>query len=146
MPDKSHMEIPLEPLPSHKVDVKTSSTVQALVQLLRGRPYDEIRQRMYDNPPGSAWWTACKTELEIRNGERTATSSMDTSRVLDKIKVSTEQLNVSTDKLHQATEEMTQLMKGTRESFRRIEFATYIIIANTIVQLFYITFYFFARR
>ena len=118
-----------------------SNTVQALVRLLKGRSYEEIRQRMYDNPPGSAWWMACKTELDIRNGERTATSSMDTSRVLDKIKVSTEQLNASTDKVHQATEEMTTLLKGTKESFRRMEIATYIIIANTIVQLFYITFY-----
>jgi len=132
--------------PSHNLDAKTTSTVHALVQLLRGRPYDEIRQRMYDNPPGSPWWMACKTELEIRNGERTASSSTDTSRVLDKIKVSTEQLNVSTDKFSRATEEMTSLLKSTNESFRRMEIATYIIIGNTIVQLFYITFYFFAHR
>jgi hypothetical protein len=128
------------------VDVNTDATVQALVQLLRGRPYDEIRQRMYDNPPGSAWWTACKTELDIRNAERTASSSTDTSRVLDKMKVCTEQLSASTDKFHQATQDMTALLKGTQESFRRIELATYIIIANTIVQLFYVSFYFFAHR
>ena len=35
------------------VDPKTSDTVQALVQLLRSRSSEEIRQRMYDNPPGS---------------------------------------------------------------------------------------------
>ena len=132
--------------PSHTADAKTTSTVHALVQLLRGRPYDEIRQRMYDNPPGSPWWMACKTELEIRNGERTASSSTDTSRILDKMKVCTEQLSVSTDKFHQATQEMTSLLKSTNESFRRMEIATYIIIANTIVQIFYITFYFFAHR
>ena len=132
--------------PLHNADAKTTSTVHALVQLLRGRPYDEIRQRMYDNPPGSPWWMACKTELEIRNGERTASSSTDTSRVLDKMKVCTEQLSASTDKFHQATQEMTSLLKSTSESFRRMEIATYIIIGNTIVQLFYITFYFFAHR
>jgi hypothetical protein len=132
--------------PIHSVDVKTNATVQALVQLLRGRPYDEIRQRMYDNPPGSPWWTACKTELEIRNAERTASSSTDTSRVLDKMKVCTEQLNVSTDKFHLATQEMSTLLKSTNDSFRRMEIATYIIIANTIVQLFYVSFYFFAHR
>jgi hypothetical protein len=130
----------------HGTDVKTAATVEALVQLLRGRPYDEIRKRMYDNPPGSPWWTACKIELEIRNAERTASSSTETSRVLDKMKVCTEQLNTSTDKFHQATQEMTSLLKGTNDSFRRMEIATYIIIANTIVQLFYISFYFFVHR
>jgi hypothetical protein len=130
----------------HAVDVKTNATIEALVQLLRGRPYDEIRHRMYDNPPGSPWWTACKIELEIRNAERTASSSTETSRVLDKMKVCTEQLTVSTEKFHEATQHMTTLLKGTNDSFRRIEIATYIIIANTIVQLFYVSFYFFAHR
>lgn len=46
--------------------------VHALVQLLRSRSYEEIRQRMYDNPPGSPWWSACKIELDIRNGEQIA--------------------------------------------------------------------------
>lgn len=131
---------------AHATDVKTTATIEALVQLLRGRPYDEIRHRMYDNPPGSPWWTACKIELEIRNAERTASSSTETSRVLDKMKVCTEQLSVSTDKFHEATQQMTTLLKSTNDSFRRIEIATYIIIANTIVQLFYVSFYFFVHR
>lgn len=131
---------------AHSTDVKTTATIEALVQLLRGRPYDEIRHRMYDNPPGSPWWTACKIELEIRNAERTASSSTETSRVLDKMKVCTEQLSVSTDKFHEATQQMTTLLKSTNDSFRRIEIATYIIIANTIVQLFYVSFYFFVHR
>ena len=130
----------------HTADRKSVNTVQALVQLLRGRPYDEIRQRMYDNPPGSAWWTACKTELDIRNTERAATSSMETSRVLDKMKVCTEQLASSSEKFVQAAEQMTILLKDTKESGRRMEIATYIIIANTIVQLFCVTFYFFGRH
>ena len=128
------------------LDTKTDVTIEALVQLLRGRPYDEIRHRMYDNPPGSPWWAACKIELEIRNSERTASSSTETSRVLDKMKVCTEQLNASTEKFHEATQNMTALLKSTNESFRRVEIATYIIIANTIVQLFYVSFYFFAHR
>jgi len=141
------MERQLESVgPVRSVDVKTNATIEALVQLLRGRPYDEIRHRMYDSPPGSPWWTACKIELEIRNAERTASSSTETSRVLDKMKVCTEQLSTSTDKFHQATQEMTALLKGTNDSFRRMEIATYIIIANTIVQLFYVSFYFFAHR
>ncbi len=130
----------------HAADAKTPATIEALVQLLRGRPYDEIRHRMYDNPPGSPWWAACKIELEIRNAERTASSSTETSRVLDKMKVCTEQLSVSTDKFHEATQQMTTLLKSTNDSFRRIEIATYIIIANTIVQLFYVSFYFFVHR
>ena len=36
------------------LDPKTSDTVQALVQLLRSRSSEEIRQRMYDNPAGKS--------------------------------------------------------------------------------------------
>ena len=68
-------------------NIRAASTVQALVQLLKNRSYDEIRQRMYDNPPGSPWWSACKTELDVRNSERMATALVDTSRVLDKMRV-----------------------------------------------------------
>jgi hypothetical protein len=34
--------------------------VSALGELLRNRSYVEIRQRMYESPPGSLWWTACR--------------------------------------------------------------------------------------
>src|SRR5215467_7027055 len=70
-------------------NLKEVETVQALVQLLRTRSYEEIRQRMYDNPPGSAWWTACKTELDVRNGEQMAAALSATSRVLEKLRGST---------------------------------------------------------
>src|SRR5215467_1921071 len=63
--------------------------VHALVKLLRSRSYEEIRQRMYDNPPGSAWWVACKTELDIRNGEQMAAALSATSHVLEKLRGST---------------------------------------------------------
>jgi len=36
-------------------EVKEQDTVQALVQLLRSRSYEEIRQRMYDSSLGSNW-------------------------------------------------------------------------------------------
>jgi len=127
-------------------NTRTVNSVQALVQLLRSRSYEEIRQRMYDNPPGSPWWSACKTELDIRSGERTATALVDTSRVLDKMRISTERLETSSDKLLQATNDLTDLLKGTKESGRRVEIATYVIVAVTILQLFYVTFQFFGRR
>ncbi len=127
-------------------NTRTVNSIQALVQLLRSRSYEEIRQRMYDNPPGSPWWSACKTELDIRNGERTATSLVDTSRVLDKMRISTERLETSGDKLLQATSDLTDLLKGAKELGRRVEIATYVIVAVTILQLFYVTFQFFGRR
>ena len=83
------------------LDPKTSDTVQALVQLLRSRSSEEIRQRMYDNPPGSPWWAACKTELDLRNSERAATALVDTSRVLDKLRSATDHLDELTGKLVQ---------------------------------------------
>src|SRR5216117_3031511 len=102
-------------------DPKNSATVQALVQLLRSRSSEEIRQRMYDNPPGSPWWSSCKTELDIRNGERMATAIADTSHILDKMRNSTEHLDGLTDKLVQATTEMADLLRGTKQSARRME-------------------------
>ena len=110
------------------LDPKTSDTVQALVQLLRSRSSEEIRQRMYDNPPGSPWWAACKTELDLRNSERAATALVDTSRVLDKLRSATDHLDELTEKLVQATTDMAEVVKTVRESGRRMEIATYVIV------------------
>ncbi len=130
----------------HTDEKASPNTVQALVRLLRSRSYDEIRQRMYDNPPGSAWWSACKIELEARNGETIATALADTSRVLDKLRSSTEHLDGLTEKLVQSTDEMSNLLKGATESGRRMEIATYVIVAVTILQLFYVVFLFSGRH
>ena len=54
--------------------------VPALVQLLRNRSYAEIRQRMYDSAPGSPWWSACRAELELRNGQQVAEASLKSRR------------------------------------------------------------------
>jgi hypothetical protein len=128
------------------LDPKTSDTVQALVQLLRSRSSEEIRQRMYDNPPGSPWWAACKTELDLRNSERAATALVDTSRILDKLRSATDHLDELTGKLVQATTDMAEVVKSVRESGRRMEVATYVIVGLTIVQLFYIAFQFSTRH
>lgn len=128
------------------LDPKTSDTVQALVQLLRSRSSEEIRQRMYDNPPGSPWWAACKTELDLRNSERAAAALVDTSRVLDKFRSATDHLEELTEKLVQSTSDMAEIVKSVRESGRRMEVATYVIVGLTIVQLFYIAFQFSARH
>ncbi len=120
--------------------------VQALLRLLRTRSYEEVRQRMYDSPPGSAWWSACKIELDFRNSEQMSISSLDTARWLEKMRSSTEMLHTSTAKFLQATDDMTELLKSTRASGRRIEVATYLVIAVTILQLFYLIFQFFGKR
>src|SRR3989441_13215857 len=122
------------------------TSVQALVQLLRGRSYEEIRQRMYDNPPGSPWWAACKTELDVRNGERAATALVDTSRVLEKMRQSTEHQDKLTENLLQATTDLTDLFKGARESGRRLELAVYVILGVTLMQLFYVVFLVAGKR
>jgi hypothetical protein len=133
-------------MPTLTDDQKTAGTVQALVQLLRSRSYDEIRQRMYDNPPGSAWWVACKSELEIRNSDRVATSLTETSRVLQKMKNSAEHLESLTDTLLQATDAMADLLRGVKESGRRMEIVTYVIVGVTIVQMFFLAFTIFGKK
>lgn len=122
------------------------NTVQALVRLLRSRSSEEIRERMYDNPPGSDWWAACKTELDLRNSEQMANAMVDTSRVLDKLRGATDHMDELTEKLLRATHDMAEVVKQVRESGRRMEIATYAIVGITIVQLFYIAFQFSAKR
>jgi len=133
-------------MPTVVDEPKPSDTVQALVQLLRTRSAEEIRERMYDNPPGSPWWSACKTELDVRNGEKMAAALVDASRILDKLKSAAEHLDGLTDKLVQTTNDMAEIVKAVKESGRRMELTTYVIVAITIVQLFYIVFQFSAKH
>ncbi len=127
-------------------EIKEADTVQALVQLLRGRSYEEIRQRMYDSPPGSNWWLACRTELDIRNGEQMATALSATSRVLERLRASTGHFEQLADTLYQTTSEVRDVIKGTQESSRRLEIAVYAAIGITLVQLFDLTFEIFRKR
>ena len=127
-------------------NAKGLDRVHALVQLLKSRSYEEIRQRMYDNPPGSPWWSACKTELDTRNGEQMAAALLATSRVLEKMRGSTEHFEKLSETLNQTTVELNDLVKDTKLSSRRLEIATYVLIGVTIVQLFYLTFQFFGKH
>jgi hypothetical protein len=127
-------------------NAKGLDRVHALVQLLKNRSYEEIRQRMYDNPPGSPWWSACKTELDTRNGEQMAAALLATSRVLEKMRGSTEHFEKLSETLNQTTVELNDLVKDTKLSSRRLEIATYVLIGVTIVQLFYLTFQFFGKH
>jgi hypothetical protein len=123
-----------------------SSVTHALVQLLRGRSYEEIRSRMYDNSFGTPWWSACKTELDIRNSERLATSLVENSRVSAKISNSAEHMEKLTETLLQVTADVADVVRGVKESSRRIEIATYAIIGVAIAQLFYVAFLVFGKR
>jgi len=125
---------------------KPVDRVQALVQLLRTRSHEEIRQRMYDNPPGSAWWSACKIELEMRNGERMADASVATSRILEKVRSSNQHFEQLAETLCQAVNEMTDLLRATQEAGRRLEIAVYVAIGITLVQLFNLVFEVFRKR
>ena len=58
----------------------------------------------------------------------------------------TDHLDELTDRLLQATTEMAEVVKTVRESGRRMEIATYVIVGLTIVQLFYIAFQFSTRH
>lgn len=128
------------------LEPKAEDTVQALIQLLRSRSSEEIRQRMYDNPPGSAWWAACKTELDMRNSEQTATAVVDAARALDRMHGATEHMDELTEKLLQAAGDMSEIVREVKQSGRRMEMATYAIVGITIAQLFYIAFQFSTRH
>ncbi|HZP63119.1 MAG TPA: hypothetical protein VFB28_06865 [Terriglobales bacterium] len=133
-------------MPPAAQSAKEPDTVQALIQLLRNRSYEEIRQRMYDSPPGSDWWLACKTELDIRNGEQMAAALSATSRVLERLRGSSEHFEQLADTLYHTTGEVRDLLKGTQESGRRLEIAVYAAIGITLVQLFNLVFEVFRKR
>ena len=122
------------------------NTTQALVQLLRGRSYEEIRARMYDNSFGSPWWSACKTELDIRNSERLTSSLAESSRVSAAIRNSAEHMEKLTETLLQVTADVADVVRGVKESSRRVEIATYAIVGVAVAQLFYVTFLVFGKR
>ena len=139
--DSRVMAVTLEETPAAGAD-----KVQGLVQLLRSRSYEEIRQRMYDNPPGSLWWSACKTELDIRNGEQMAAALSATSHVLEKLRGSTQHFEQLAETLHESTKEVMELLAGTKEAGRRLEIAVYVTIGITLVQLFNLIFEVFRKR
>ena len=120
--------------------VKEADPVQALVQLLKNRSYEEIRQRMYDNPPGSSWWSACKTELDTRNGEQIAAALVSTSRVLEKMRASTEHFERLAETLHETTAQITRLLDETKDASRRLEIAVYVIAGVAVALLFNVAF------
>jgi hypothetical protein len=127
-------------------EANSAGRVEALVQLLRSRSYEEIRQRMYDSAPGSAWWSACKVELELRNGQQVAEASVAMSRVTEKMRASTQHFEQLADTLHQATNDIADLLRGTQEAGRRLEIAVYVTIGVTLVQLFNLIFEVFRKR
>ena len=118
----------------------------ALLQLLRGRSYEEIRARMYDNSLGTDWWSACKTELDIRNSERLATSLTENSRVSGRISASAEHMERLTETLLEITAGVADVVRDVKQSSRRLEFATYAIIGVAVAQLFYVAFLALGKR
>jgi hypothetical protein len=133
-------------MPTQTQEPNSVDRAHALVQLLRNRSYEEIRQRMYDNPPGSPWWSACKTELDIRNGERMSVSSRDMTRLSVKLANSTEHLEKLTETLVDSISDLTELIRGARESGRRVELMSYVIVGVTVVQMFYVAFQVFGKK
>jgi len=133
-------------MPTQIQEVNEVDRAHALVQLLRNRSYEEIRQRMYDNPPGSPWWAACKTELDIRNGERMSVASRDMTRLSVKLANSTEHLEKLTETLVDSITDLTELIRGARESGRRVELLSYVIVGVTVVQMFYVAFQVFGKK
>ena len=120
--------------------------VSALVELLRNRSYVEIRQRMYDSPPGSPWWTACRAELDLRNGQQFGEAALSMSRTSDKMRASLQHFEQLADTLQQSTKDVADLLRGTQEAGRRLEIAVYVTIGITLVQFFNLIFEIFRKH
>jgi len=127
-------------------ETKTADQRQALVQLLRTRSYEEIRQRMYDSPPGSAWWSACRTELDLRNGQQVADAALAMSRVSEKMRASIQHFEQLAETLHETSNHIADLLRGTQDAGRRLEIAVYVVIGVTLVQFFNLIFEVFHKH
>jgi hypothetical protein len=127
-------------------ETKAGDQSKALVQLLRTRSYEEIRQRMYDSGPGTPWWSACRTELDLRNGQQVADAALAMSRVSEKMRASIQHFEQLAETLHQTTNDIGDLLRGTQEAGRRLEIAVYVIIGVTLVQFFNLIFEVFRRH
>ena len=125
---------------------QASDKVSALVELLRNRSYAEVRQRMYESAPGTPWWTACRAELELRNGQQVGEASLAMSRTSEKMRVSVQHFEQLADTLQQTTQDVANLLRGTQEASRRLEIAVYVTIGVTVVQLFNLIFEIFDKR
>jgi hypothetical protein len=71
---------------------------------------------------------------------------VDSARVLDKMRVSAEHLDSSTDKLLESTSKISAVLEGAKELGRKMEIAAYVMVAVTILQLFYMAFQVFGKR
>jgi hypothetical protein len=127
-------------------ETKAIDNAQALAQLLRTRSYEEIRQRMYDDVPGSPWWSACKAELDLRNGQQAAEASLGMARVVEKMRGSVQHFEQLADTLCHTTNDIAALLRATQEAGRRLEIAVYVAIGVTIVQFFNLVFEVFRKR
>lgn len=124
----------------------SNQQVPALVDLLKTRSYAEIRQRMYDREPGSPWWTACRAELDLRNGQQVGEASLAMSRSSEKMRASVHHFEQLADTLQEATKDIADLLRGTQEAGRRLEIAVYVAIGVTLVQFFNLIFEIFRKR
>ncbi|HXJ90974.1 MAG TPA: hypothetical protein VMS18_29470 [Candidatus Binatia bacterium] len=125
---------------------EASDKVSALAEVLRKYSYVEIRQRMYDSPPGSPWWTACRAELDLRNGQQFGEAALAISRTSDKMRASLQHFEQLADTLQQATKDVADLLRGTQEAGRRLEIAVYVTIGITLVQFFNLIFEIFRKH
>ena len=123
-----------------------SDKVSALAEVLRKYSYVEIRQRMHDSPPGSPWWTACRAELDLRNGQQFGEAALALSRTADKMRASLQHFEQLADTLQQSTKDVADLLRGTQEAGRRLEIAVYVTIGVTLVQFFNLLFEVFRKH
>jgi len=75
-----------------------------------------------------------------------AAALLATSRVLERMKVSTEQLERLAETLAQETSLVADQLSDSKRAGRRLEIAIYSIIGVSMVQLFFLVFAAFGKR
>ncbi len=82
----------------------------------------------------------------MRNGEQMAAALSATSRVLERLRASTEHFEQLADTLYHSQSEVANLLRGAKDASRRLEIAVYAAIGITLVQLFNLVFEVFRKR
>jgi len=104
-------------------------------QQLRKMDLEQLKTSMYDAEPGSPWFEACLTEVNIRNANQMTATVVDMSQAMKEMKAYTAALDTSSRQTVEAMRETVSVSKSIEKSSKRIELATYAILLATLATL-----------
>jgi hypothetical protein len=85
-------------------------------QQLRKMDLEQLKTSMYDAEPGSPWFEACLTEVNIRNANQMTATLVDMSQAMKEMKTYTAALDTSSRQTVEAMTETVHVSKSIKKS------------------------------